>query len=355
MYSVRSARQFSTSALRAVSFKTVPASSDSVSSLKVIVKNAGSKSGPSGLAHLVSTSTFLDTPEKSGLRLKREAELLGGEYSAEITRDALILKATFLKEGLPFFVNALGSALAKASFKPHELKEVAGPYASYVNSLKTSCPKTKGIEELHAVTFRSGLGLPLWYDGFKSYSTEDIKTFAKSAFLTENIEIIGENVDSADLQKFVSESSFASLPTGNDVIAQPQPTYTSSESRIRRAGKTSAVLGFAVEDADAFELVAAGLVANAPSTISANVESKVLSYDGASLFYFSVTSSDAAETSKIIKDAAKHLKTLDFSKYAKYASYLAGKPVTSKSVTIPSEFNLVVIGDVDNAPLKSEL
>lgn len=355
MFSVRSARQFSTSALRAVSVKTVPASTDSLSTLKVVIKNAGSKSGPSGLPHLVSTSTFLDTPEKSALRLKREAELLGGKYSAEITRDSLVLNATFLKEALPFFVNALGSAISKASYKPHELKEIALPFASFVNKTKTSCPKFKGLEELHAITFRSGLGLPLYYDGVKSYSSEDIKSFAKTSFLNEDVEIIGENVNAEDLEKFVSESPFATLPTGNDVVAQPQPTYSGNESRIRKAGKTSAILGFAVEDAEAFELVAAGLIANSPSSVTANVDSKVLSYDESSLFYFSVTSTDSAEVSKIIKDATKHLKSLDFSGYSNLASLLAGKSVSSKSVTIPSDFNFVVVGDVDNVPLKSEL
>lgn len=355
MFSVRSARQFSTSALRAVSIKTVPGSTESVSSLKVIVKNAGSKSAPAGLAHLLASSAFLDTPEKSGLRLKREAELLGGEYSAEVTRDALVLKATFLKEGLPFFVNTLGSALTKASYKPHELTEVAAPYASYVAATKTSCPKIKGIEELHAITYRSGLGLPLYYDGIKSYSTEDIKTLAKEAFLTENVEIVAENVDAADLEKFVSESPFSTLPTGNDVVPAPQPSYTGAESRIRAAGKTSATIGFAVEDADAFELVAAGLLSSVPQSITANVESKVLSYEGSSLFYFTVISTDAAEVSKIITDAVKDLKTVDFSKFSKLATLLAGKEVASTSVSIPSDFNYVVIGDVDAVPLKSEL
>lgn len=355
MFSVRSARHFSTSALRAVSIKTAPASSETVSSLKVVIKNAGSKSAPAGLSHLLACSTFFDTPEKSGLRLKREAELLGGEYSAEVTRDALVLKASFLKEGLPFFVNALGSSISKAAYKPHELAEVAGPYASHVYASKTTCPKFKALEELHAISYRSGLGLPLYYDGSKTYSSEDIKAFAKSSIFSENIEIVGENVEAADLEKFVSESPFATLPTGNDVNALPQPTYTGAESRIRQAGKTSAIIGLPVKDADAYELVAAGLLSSVPESITATADSKVLSYDGSSLFYFAVTSSDAAEVSSIIKAAAKDLKSVDFSKFSKLATLLAGKEVTSKSVSVPSDFNFVVVGDVDAVPLKSEL
>lgn len=355
MFSVRSARHFSTSALRAVSIKSVPASADTVSSLKVVVKNAGSKSSPAGLAHLLATSTFFDTPEKTGLRLKREAELLGGEYSAEVTRDALVLKATFLKEALPFFVNALGSSISKAVYKPHELAEVAGPYASHVYATKSSCPKFKALEELHAISYRSGLGLPLYFDGSKSYTSEDVKDFAKSSILSENIEIIGENVEAADLEKFVAESPFATLPTGNDIIEKPQPTYTGVESRIRQAGKTSAIIGFPVKDADAYELVAAGLLASVPESVTATADAKVLSYEGSSLFYFSVTSTDASEVASIVKAAAKDLKSVDFSKFSKLATLLAGKEVASKSVSAPSDFNFVVVGDVDAVPLKFEL
>lgn len=350
-----SARNFSSAAARAVSVKTVPVAVESVSSLKVVVKNAGSKSASAGLAHLLSTSAFLDTTEKSGLRLKREAELLGGEYSAEVTRDALVLKATFLKESLPFFVNSLASTLSDAAYKPHELNEIAGPYASQVYATNSANPEFKALEELHAVSYRSGLGLPLYYDGSKSYTNEDIKTLAKEAFLSENVEIIGENVNAADLEKIVSESKFASLPKGNDVIAQKQPTYTGAESRIRQAGKTSAVIGLPVEDASAYELVAAGLISSVPESFSATVDSKVLSYEGSNLFYFSVTSPNASEVSTIISAAAKALKSTDFSKYSKLASLLAGKEVAAKSVSVPADFNLVVVGDVDAVPLKSEL
>jgi ubiquinol-cytochrome c reductase core subunit 2 len=355
MFSVRFARQFSSSAACAVSIKTVPSAAESVSSLKITIKNCGSKSAPAGLAHLLATSSFLDTPEKSGLRLKREAELLGGEYSAEVTRDALVLKATFLKEALPFFVNSIGSSIAKASYKPHELIEIAGPYASYVNSTASSCPKFKAIEELHAVSYRSGLGLPLYYDGSKSYTTSDIADLAKTAFLSENIEITAENVEAADLEKFVSESPFATLPVGNDVVAPKQPTYTGAESRIRQAGKTTAVIGLPVQDADAYELVAAGLLSSVPESISATVESEVLSYEGSNLFYFAVTSADASAVARVVSAAAKDLKTLDFSKFNKLASLLSGKDIASKPVSVASEYNFVVVGDVDAVPLKSEL
>lgn len=350
MFSVRAARHFSTSTARAVAIKAVPSASASVSTLKVVVKNAGSKSATAGLAHLLATSTFLDTAEKSGLRLKREAELLGGEYSAEVTRDALVLKATFLKEALPYFVNSLGDSIANASYKPHELNEVAGPYASHVYAAKTACPTFKALEELHAVTYRSGLGLPLYYDGSKSYTSEDIACLAKESLLSENIEITGENVNQADLEKFIAESPFSTLPTGNDVVAQKQPIYTGAETRIRQAGKTSAVIGFAVEDVAAYELVAAGLIANI-----ASVDAKVLSYESSNLFYAAVTSDNATEVANTISKVVKTLKSEDFSKYSKLASLLAEKEVISKSVSVPTEFNFVVVGDVDTVPLKSEL
>ena len=356
-------RHFSSSAARSVTVSsTAPAITDSVSSLKVVVKNAGSRSAPAGLAHLLSASAFLDTTEKSGLRLKREAELLGGEYSASVTRDALVLKATFLKDSLPFFVNSLASTLADASFKPHELVEVAGPYASQVYATNASQSGFKALEELHAVSYRSGLGLPLYYDGSKHYSIEEVKNLAKTAFKSENVEIIAENVNEADLKQFVAESKFATLPTGNDVVQPKQPTYTNAESRMRQAGSTTAVIGFPVASADAasYELVSAGLISSLSATTevsnnTAQVESKVLSYDGTSLFYVSITSNNAAEVASLIKKAKADLGSVDFSKFNKLASLLAGKEVPSKPVTVAKDYNLVVVGDIDAVPLKAEL
>lgn len=308
---------------RALSVTAKSSPNSLVSQITVTVKNAGSKSGPAGLAHVLASSTFLDTQTKSALRLKRESELLGGEYSAEVTRDDLVLKATFLQEGLPFFVNALGSALGEASYKAHELKEVALPYAKYTSAVANSDPAFKALEELHAVTFRSGLGKPLYYDGSKTFSAEDVAQFAKTHITAENIAIEAVNVKEADLNDFVKQSAFSKIPAagGNAVIAAAPKSYTGAETRIRQAGVTSAVVGVPVEAAKAQSLVAA--VAEIEG-----VEAAVAEYEGASLFYAQATG-EAAAVNAALSAVVK--------------------------ATSAKDFNLVVVGDVDAVALKAEL
>lgn len=316
----------SSSAVRALSVAAKVSPSNLVSEITVTVKNAGSKTGAAGLAHVLASSTFLDSTSKSALRLKRESELLGGEYSAYVTRDDLVLKATFLKDSLPFFVNSLGAALAEASYKPHELIEIALPYAKYTSATANSCPSFKALEELHAVSFRSGLGKPLYYDGSKTFTIGDVTTFAKNQITSENITIEAVNVNEVDLNKFVAESPFSKIPAGNAVIAQSPKTYTGAETRIRQAGATSAVIGVPAADAAKVESLASSL---ASLEFNATVKSGVLPYEGASLFYFSATSPDAGLVSEAVKTAVKTAGVKDF--------------------------NFVVVGDVDSVPLKAEL
>ncbi|GME78078.1 unnamed protein product [Ambrosiozyma monospora] len=360
MFSKVSVRSFATSIPRAVKVSTTPSTAPSaVSTLKVIIKNAGSKSGPAGLAHLAAASSFLDTVSKTGLRLKRESELLGGEYKSSITRDNIILEATFLKENLPYFVNVLGNVLTETQYKPHELKEIALPYASAVSYGASSTPSFAALEELHAISFRKGLGNPLYYDGSKSYTSEDVAAFAKSAISSESVEIVGENVVEADLSNFVKQSALSSLPEGTTSIKAEQKIYTGVESRVRKAGVTSAVIGVPVSPAQtsAYSLLAAYVSANLQDPHTASVETKVVKYDSASLFYVSVSSSNASEVSALITDAAKLIKSgADLSAYKALASYQSGASVSSapSTVSVPA-LNLSVVGDIDAVPHVDEL
>lgn len=359
MLSRVSTRSFSTSIPKAIKISTKP--SDSlVSTLKVVVNNAGSKSPVVGLPHLLSASTFLNTETKSGLRLKREAELLGGEYTSTVTRDAIVLEAKFLKEALPYFVNALGSTLTEAQYKTYQIAEVALPFAKYTYESASSSPSFKASEELHAISFRKGLGNPLYFDGSKPYSSEDVASFAKSVFTSENIEIIAEGVVEEDLTKFVAESPLASLPSGS-TKSTPAKLYTGAQSRIRAAGPTVGAIGIPVASSDAatYALVAAYLKASVPSTISTKVESKLLSYADASLLSFTVESSNASEVASALSSAVSSLKNASsLSKYSKLAALDTAGSIdlssAASSIKAPA-FNLVVVGDVDAVPYAEEL
>ncbi|QPG73833.1 hypothetical protein FOA43_001148 [Brettanomyces nanus] len=370
MFSKIGARSFSTSLPRALKITSVPPTASTVSSLKVLVKGAGAKDAPSGLAHLLASSAFLNTTSKSALRLKRESELLGGSYKSSVTRDALVLEASFLKEDLPFFVNALGSVLAETSFKPHEFDELTVPFATHVAEKAEGDPSFKALEELHAISYRRGLGQPLYYDGTKSFSSHDISSFAKSLFTSDKIEIIADNVVQEDLTKFLKESPFSKLPSApkNQTVSKAsQKTYSGVESRIRQSGETVAIVGIPVASSDVstYQLVAAAVYSALPDSFGATVKATVVPYEESGLFSVSIASWDVSEVSDLLKKATAALEKASGSSLAKYrplAAYLAGAAGESvkglesakTSVKIP-KFNLVVVGDIDSVPLADEL
>lgn len=362
-------RAFSTSVPRAVKISTVPASSDVVSTLKVYVKGAGSKDAPAGLSHLLASSAFLDTQSKSALKQKREVELLGAKYGAEVTRDALVLEASFLKENLPYFVELLGNTLAEPSFKDHQFAELVVPFASYQSTKAEADTAFKALEELHAISYRNGLGKPLYYDGSKVFTEEDVSSLAKAAFTDANVEIVGNNVVEEDLAKFVAASKLGSLPAGPSPAGEalPQESFTGVESRIRQAGKTVAVLGLPVGVADAasYKLVAAAVESVLPDDTVAEIDVKVTPYAESALLSVSVAADDASLVSEIITAAASELKAVSgkpLGSFKPLATYIAAADglstedisSASESVTIP-KFNLVVVGDVDTVPLIGEL
>lgn len=129
-----------------------------LTNLSVVINNAGSKTGKSGVSHLLSKFTFLSNGAKSALRFTRESELLGGTFESKVTRDALVLKTSFLKQDLPYYVEALGNVVSNTKFVPHEFEEVVLPAAKTEAVLAEANPVFKGVEKLHEITFRKGLG-----------------------------------------------------------------------------------------------------------------------------------------------------------------------------------------------------
>jgi ubiquinol-cytochrome c reductase core subunit 2 len=62
-----------------------------------------------------------NTTKRSALRLQREAELLGGTWESYLSRENIVLKAKFLRNDLPYFVEALGEVLSKTRFLRKEV------------------------------------------------------------------------------------------------------------------------------------------------------------------------------------------------------------------------------------------
>lgn len=373
MLSRVSARAYSTAPVKLVARD----SAGSLSTISVVVNNAGSKTGKSGVAHLLSKFAFLNTETKSALRFTRESELLGGQLSSHVTRDAVVLSAKFLKENLPYYVEALGNTVAKPLFRPHEFSELVAPVAAAEAAAANASNTFVAVEELHALSFRKGLGNALYYNPATKVSLDDVTDFAAGAYTAGNVSIIASGVDATDLASFVSESAFSALPAGASADVAVK-TFTGKESRVTRAGESVAAIAVPVAKADfaKYEVLSAAVGtsvlsgADAPLAKIPGADSKLYQYQDAGLFVVSVAGANAAAVAEGIKAAKKAVDAVSASdlagsvKAAELAVALQESFEFPRNIAISADsakgvklgaFNYVAVGNTDVLPYADEL
>lgn len=348
-----------------------------LSTLAVKVNNAGSKAGTkSGVAHLLSKFAFLNTETKSALRFTRESELLGGSFESFVTRDAIVLKTRFLKQDLPYYVEALGNVLTKPLFRPHEFSETVVPVAKNEAAVAAADSSFVALEKLHELSFRTGYGKPLYYTGDSGATFDDVVQFSSEAYTAGNVSLHASGVVEQDLAGFLAESGFAALPAGS-LSSPASKSFTGKETRIASGGKNVAVIGVPVKTADfaKYEVLAAAagtsVLAGAPSPLAkiAGADSRLYKYEDAGLFVVSVqgSASQVAEGIKAAKKAVSAISASDLSKATKAAEVSVAlqdsfefphnveiSADSGKGAKLDS-FNYVAVGNLDVLPFADEL
>lgn len=373
MLSRVSARAYSSAPVKLVSRDA----SGSLSTLSVKVNNAGSKSGKTGVAHLLSKFGFLNTETKSALRFTRESELLGGKFSSYVTRDAIVLLTQFLKQDLPYYVDELANTLAKPLYRPHEFVETVVPVAKAEAAAANADNGFVALEALHELSFRRGYGNSLYYHDSNKVSFEEVVDYSSAVYTKDNVSIIASGVNESDLAGFVAESAFSDLPSGA-TVAPAVKTHTGKEARVAKTGISVAAIGVPVAKADfaKYEVLAAAagtsVLAGAASPLAQipGADSKLYKYEDAGLFVVSVSGSDAALVGEGIKAAKSVVQNISASKL-KAATKAAELSVALQesfefphSITISAdsakgaklgEFNYVAVGNTDVLPFADEL
>ncbi|SSD59488.1 probable Cytochrome b-c1 complex subunit 2, mitochondrial [Saccharomycodes ludwigii] len=354
------------------SYATKVSSKDGTGKIsRVAVKvNAGSQyATKDGISHLLSRFNFQNTTNKSALRLVRESELLGGNFKSFVNRENIILEATFLKEDLPYFVNALGNVLYKTSFKEYELDEQVLPAAKHDLLVHNACPVRKAEDLLYNVTFRNGLGNPVYYDGVENITLEDIKSFADKVYVKDNIEVIGQGVNEGDLKRFVGESLLNSLPTAQSLAKTVPPKTFNGETRLRNIGDSVAAIAVPIAPSDfaTYEVLAKYLSSPLSDLSSLIFKVKLDKYSTSGLFSLYVKAACPKTVSANIKKIVTELKAgKDISVAKNYAAtQLALENQTSISpvqLNLDSvsnfqlgKFNYVAVGKVTQLPYADEL
>ncbi|AAS51029.2 ACL199Cp [Eremothecium gossypii ATCC 10895] len=343
--------------------------SGKVSTLSVQVQGGSRYATKDGVAHLLSRFNFHNTGNKSALRLVRESELLGGRFQSTVDREHITLSATFLKEDLPYFVNALADVLYKTSFRPHELAESVLPAATRDAAVARACPVAAAEEALYSVTYRHGLGKPVLYDGVEKVTLEDIKAYADKVYTKENVTVLGQGINEADLKRFVNDSLLASLPSGTSLAGSGNAKTHSGEARLRHAGSSVAAIAVPVAKADfaTYEVLARYLTSDLYALSPLVHKAKLDKYTDGGLFSLYVKSAEAAKAAADIKKVVADLKAgKDISVARKYAALQlavendsAASPVSLKLENAKDfklgKFNYVAVGDVSNLPFADEL
>ncbi|CAI4862650.1 CQS_1a_G0057040.mRNA.1.CDS.1 [Saccharomyces cerevisiae] len=341
-----------------------------ISTLAVKVHGGSRYATKDGVAHLLNRFNFQNTNTRSALKLVRESELLGGTFKSTLDREYITLKATFLKDDLPYYVNALADALYKTAFKPHELTESVLPAARYDYAVAEQCPVKSAEDQLYAITFRKGLGNPLLYDGVERVNLQDIKDFADKVYTKENLEVSGENVVEADLKRFVDESLLSTLPAGKSLVSKSElKSFLGEENRVRFIGDSVAAIGIPVNKASLAQYeVLANYLTSALSNLSGLISSaKLDKFTDGGLFTLFVRDQDSAVVSSNIKKIVADLKKgKDLSPAINYTKLK--NAIQNESVSSPIElnfdavkdfklgkFNYVAVGDVSNLPYLDEL
>lgn len=144
-----------------------------------------------------------------------------------------------------FFTSVLTSVLTTPKFLPHEYTEYVLPVVRDEVTAASQSPSTVAVEVAHALAFRTGLGASLFAGPHTPVSLESVKSFAKEAFTSGNVAVIGTGIDSTRLAELVDRAlADASLPTSSPVTAAPSKYFGGSTRIDAHEGPQTVFIGF---------------------------------------------------------------------------------------------------------------
>ncbi|KAH8878986.1 ubiquinol-cytochrome C reductase complex CORE protein 2 precursor [Thozetella sp. PMI_491] len=212
-----------------------------------IVAKAGTRYEPlPGLTVGLEEFAFKNTVKRSGLRITRESELLGGQLTAYHTREALIVQASFLREHLPYFTELLAEVIAQTKYTTFEFHEDV-ERSLHLKQAKIGAADL-ALDAAHAVAFHNGLGSPLYPTASTpvgSYLNEhSVAAFAEAAYTKSNIAVVADGATQIGLSKWM-EPFFRAVPESSaKQLTSTASKYFGGEQRVAHQGPNSLVLGF---------------------------------------------------------------------------------------------------------------
>ncbi|KAL4915588.1 Metalloenzyme, LuxS/M16 peptidase-like protein [Aspergillus aurantiobrunneus] len=218
-----------------------------------LVAKAGSRYQPfPGFSDALEFFAFQSTLKRSALRITREVELLGGEFSSTHSRENIVLKTKFLANDLPYFVELLAEVASQTKFPGYELDEVVTKLLKLRQLAIANDPEAVAVDAAHGVAFHQGLGESITPSAYVPYekdiSAEAIAEFAKNAYAKSNIALVGSGASSSELSKWVGDF-FKGLPSAGtsgqyQLKSNSASNYYGGEQRISTKAGNSVVIAF---------------------------------------------------------------------------------------------------------------
>jgi ubiquinol-cytochrome c reductase core subunit 2 len=147
----------------------------------------------------------------------------------------------------------LTSFITSAKFLRHEYTEYVLPVIQSEFEASAFSPEQQALEIAHSIAFRSGLGASLFANPHSVPSSEQVKEYAKSVFVKENIAVLGTGIPQDTLTKLV-EKGLAGLTSGASTKTKTASKYYGGESRFAAHGPETLFIGYGTAGAPAPEL-----------------------------------------------------------------------------------------------------
>ncbi|KAK9366152.1 Metalloenzyme, LuxS/M16 peptidase-like protein [Lipomyces kononenkoae] len=288
-----------------------------ITTLSFVIKAGSRYATVPGVAHALQRFAYKNTPKRSGLRLTRESELLGGSLTSALTRDSIVLTAHFLKEDLPYFFEALSDVFAQPTLARHELAEIVAPLLKLDVQLADTDAAFVASEGVNSAAYRKGLGLPLYAQATDAISIDTVRAYKDVAYTKANLAIVASGADISTLSSLAS-SFLANVPGGTSSVT-PDSTFYGGELRIPSTAGNLVSFGYAAATSPTFNVLASVLGGASSikwsygssllSTTAGKASAKVTNYNGSSLFTVT-TSGSPAEIKSAGLAAVEALKTV---------------------------------------------
>jgi len=198
-----------------------------------------------GMAQFLAHAAFKNTSQRSAVKFAMDIEDLGGEFSANATRESVTYSADVLKGSVSEAVGLLAETALDSQFQPWTVETIRdGAFQAELDARLSNVTVVLS-EALHAAAFydNSSLGQPLFSDA-SGLDADSVGAFVAAYHGAGNIVLAGAGVSHAELVS-AATASLGSAPAASGAAATPS-AFVGGEQRIKaRADGTHVGIAFA--------------------------------------------------------------------------------------------------------------